>query len=106
VNVDYDLVFEMNECRACPLGQQRVDRALAGTGGCLVPAEVGNRYEKGGLAFLLEAPGAVEDATGRPLVGLAGKLFDQMLGDVGLSRDEVLILNKVKCRPPNNNLSP
>lgn len=49
-----------------------------------------------------EAPGAVEDETGRPFVGRAGQLLDLMLTTVGLRRDEVYICNVLKCRPPQN----
>jgi uracil-DNA glycosylase family 4 len=49
-----------------------------------------------------EAPGAREDATGRPFVGGAGKLLDQLLDEAGLTRDDVFITNVVKARPPKN----
>jgi DNA polymerase len=49
-----------------------------------------------------EAPGATEDAQGRPFVGAAGKRLDELLGLAGLHRDEVFITNVVKCRPPGN----
>jgi DNA polymerase len=49
-----------------------------------------------------EAPGAEEDRRGEPFVGRAGKLLDEMLRAVGLSRDAVFIANILKCRPPNN----
>jgi uracil-DNA glycosylase len=49
-----------------------------------------------------EAPGAREDATGRPFVGSAGKLLDRLLDEAGLSRSEVFITNVVKARPPKN----
>jgi DNA polymerase len=49
-----------------------------------------------------EAPGAKEDASGRPFVGEAGQLLDAMLRAVGLDRRTVFITNVVKCRPPGN----
>jgi uracil-DNA glycosylase family 4 len=50
-----------------------------------------------------EAPGADEDASGEPFVGQAGKLLDQMLASIGLSRErDVFITNVLKCRPPGN----
>jgi uracil-DNA glycosylase len=49
-----------------------------------------------------EAPGAEEDRRGEPFVGRAGKLLDEMLRAVGLSREDVFIANILKCRPPNN----
>jgi DNA polymerase len=49
-----------------------------------------------------EAPGASEDAQGRPFVGRAGKLLDELLAEAGLERDDVYITNVVKARPPGN----
>jgi uracil-DNA glycosylase len=49
-----------------------------------------------------EAPGASEDKQGRPFVGRAGKLLDQLLEAAGLVRDDVFITNVVKARPPGN----
>jgi DNA polymerase len=50
-----------------------------------------------------EAPGADEDASGEPFVGQAGRLLDQMLLAIGLSRQhDVFITNVLKCRPPGN----
>jgi len=49
-----------------------------------------------------EAPGAQEDATGRPFVGKAGQLLDRLLDEVGLPRERVAVTNVVKCRPPGN----
>jgi uracil-DNA glycosylase len=49
-----------------------------------------------------EAPGASEDKQGRPFVGRAGKLLDELLAAAGLTREQVYITNVVKARPPNN----
>jgi DNA polymerase len=49
-----------------------------------------------------EAPGRVEDDTGRPFVGPAGRLLSALLESIGLPRSRVYITNVVKCRPPNN----
>jgi DNA polymerase len=54
------------------------------------------------LMFVGEAPGANEDLQGLPFVGAAGKLLEQLLGEIGLSRAEVFIANVLKCRPPGN----
>ena len=54
------------------------------------------------LMFVGEAPGFHEDKQGVPFVGAAGKLLEQLLGGIGLSRDEVYIANVLKCRPPGN----
>ncbi len=53
--------------------------------------------------FVGEGPGAEEDKTGEPFVGQAGKLLDNMLASIGLTRTvDVYIANIVKCRPPQN----
>ena len=52
--------------------------------------------------FVGEAPGFHEDKQGYPFVGQAGKLLDQLLGGIGLSREDVYIANVIKCRPPGN----
>lgn len=49
-----------------------------------------------------EAPGQMEDQQGEPFVGTAGKLLDQLLRGIGLSRSDVFITNILKCRPPGN----
>src|SRR5271154_3551816 len=54
------------------------------------------------LMFIGEAPGASEDEQGVPFVGRAGKLLEQLLGEIGMARSEVFIANVLKCRPPGN----
>ena len=54
------------------------------------------------LCFFGEAPGADEDACGEPFVGRAGQLLTKIIEACTLSRDEVFILNVLKCRPPGN----
>jgi DNA polymerase len=54
------------------------------------------------ICFLGEAPGADEDASGQPFVGRAGQLLTKIIEACTLSRDEVYILNVLKCRPPDN----
>ena len=49
-----------------------------------------------------EAPGASEDEQGRPFVGRAGMLLDELLAEAGLEREDVYITNVVKARPPGN----
>jgi DNA polymerase len=49
-----------------------------------------------------EAPGGDEDRTGEPFVGAAGQLLDKILIASSLKREEVYIMNSLKCRPPNN----
>jgi DNA polymerase len=54
------------------------------------------------LMFVGEAPGASEDEQGLPFVGRAGKLLEQLLGEIGLAREDVFIANTLCCRPPGN----
>jgi len=54
------------------------------------------------IYFLGEAPGFHEDKQGRPFVGLAGKLLEETLGEIGLKRQDVYISNVVRFRPPEN----
>jgi len=79
------------ECRACALCEQR-RQAVLGVGD-LQPDWL----------FIGEGPGADEDAQGEPFVGQAGKLLDNMLAALDISRgNKVYIANAVKCRPPGN----
>ena len=62
---------------------------------------VGNPQAR--LCFLGEAPGADEDRQGEPFVGRAGKLLtDIITNGMGMAREDVYILNILKCRPPGN----
>jgi uracil-DNA glycosylase family 4 len=54
------------------------------------------------VCFIGEAPGADEDAQGKPFVGAAGQLLNRIITACGLKREDVYICNVVKCRPPNN----
>jgi uracil-DNA glycosylase len=57
---------------------------------------------KSGIVFIGEAPGLNEDKEGKPFVGGAGKLLDELLKTVKLTRQDVYVTNVVKYRPPNN----
>lgn len=61
---------------------------------------VGNTQSE--LCFLGEGPGADEDRQGEPFVGQAGQLLNKIIAACKMSREEVYILNTVKCRPPGN----
>jgi uracil-DNA glycosylase len=54
------------------------------------------------LMFVGEAPGANEDRQGLPFVGQAGQLLEQLLSEIGLTREAVFICNVLRCRPPGN----
>ena len=77
-------------CKGCRLYQEAKNS---------VPGE-GN--PESNLAFIGEAPGAVEDETGRPFVGRAGKLLENLLGRIGYKREDVWVGNIIKHRPPGN----
>jgi DNA polymerase len=62
----------------------------------------GEGHPRAPILFVGEGPGAEEDRTGRPFVGQAGQLLDQMIFAMGFERHEVYIANVVKCRPPGN----
>ena len=81
----------VSSCTACPLSQTRKQTVFG----------VGD--EQADWLFIGEGPGAREDELGEPFVGQAGKLLDNMLQAISLSRDQdVYIANIVKCRPPGN----
>jgi len=84
------LAAAVDACRKCPLGHTRLHS---------VPGEGDARAR---LACVGEAPGATEDETGRPFVGRAGKLLEDILRSIKLTREEVFICNVLKCRPPEN----
>ena len=84
------LVPVIDACRKCQLGHSRLHS---------VPGE---GDPKAGLVVVGEAPGATEDETGRPFVGRAGKLLDDILKAIGFRREDVFICNVLKCRPPEN----
>lgn len=81
---------EVLSCKRCPLHATRT-RAVPGEGDPCAR-----------VMFVGEAPGYNEDLQGRPFVGAAGNLLNEMLKLAGLNREEVFITNVVKCRPPNN----
>lgn len=89
----------------------QVEELAAEIRGCTACAElvasrttvvVGDLPPGARLLLVGEAPGAQEDLLGRPFVGRAGQLLDRLLTEAGIDRDEVGVLNTLKCRPPNN----
>src|SRR5919202_4765814 len=84
------IALDVRACTKC---------ALARTRTVAVPGEGSPESE---LFFIGEGPGFHEDQQGRPFVGAAGQLLNQMLGLIGLRREEVFITNVVRCRPPGN----
>jgi DNA polymerase len=86
------LVEQMTACTTCA-------ELAPGRASVVVGDRPGRRAR---LALVGEAPGAAEDAAGRPFVGKAGQLLDRLLTEAGLQRADVAVLNTVKCRPPGN----
>jgi len=85
-----DLRREAEACERCLLADTRT-RVVFGEGD-----------PHADLMFVGEAPGYHEDQQGRPFVGQAGKLLEQLLATIGLTREQVYIANVLKSRPPNN----
>jgi uracil-DNA glycosylase family 4 len=81
---------QARQCRKCDLGSLRTN----------VVSGEGNSNAR--IMFVGEAPGADEDAQGRPFVGRAGQLLDKIIEACGLKRSDVFIGNILKCRPPDN----
>src|SRR5918911_4953465 len=84
-----------DEIRGCPLCKLSRTRKNA------VPGE-GQLAAK--IMFIGEAPGRSEDEKGKPFVGAAGRILDELLKKAGIERSQVFITNTVKCRPPNNRM--
>jgi uracil-DNA glycosylase family 4 len=84
------IASEVSVCDRCRLSEER---------NMAVPGEGSPDTE---VVFVGEGPGSNEDRLGRPFVGAAGKLLEELLALVGWTRDDVFITNVVKCRPPKN----
>ncbi len=84
------LAEEAASCVACGLAETRTN-VVFGVGS-----------PDADLMFIGEAPGRNEDLQGEPFVGAAGRLLNQLAGEVGIERNDVYIANVLKCRPPGN----
>lgn len=84
------IAAEVAVCSLCPLHAGRTSA---------VPGEGHPETE---VVFVGEGPGFNEDQQGRPFVGAAGGLLNELLKAIGWKREEVYITNVVKCRPPQN----
>ena len=85
-----EIAAEVAACTRCPLHHQRT-RAVPGEG-----------HHDTEVVFVGEGPGYNEDQQGRPFVGAAGALLNELLRAIGWKREEVFVTNVVKCRPPAN----
>ena len=81
---------ELTNCKQCELWKTRTHLVI------------GEGSLNAKFFFIGEAPGFNEDKQGRPFVGRAGKILDDLIESVGLKRNEVYIANILKCRPQNN----
>ena len=81
---------EVRRCRRCRLADERTHTVFS------------RGSDRSGICFIGEAPGAVEDQEAQPFVGPAGLLLDRIVARMGLDRDDVYVMNTVKCRPPGN----
>jgi uracil-DNA glycosylase len=85
-----EIQAEIGNCQRCDLCKERTNIAHS----------TGNLQAD--LMFVGEAPGADEDAQGKPFVGRAGQLLTKIIEAIGISREDVFIGNINRCRPPQN----
>lgn len=85
-----ELYAECMACQKCGLAETRTNVVF------------GDGARDAEIMFIGEGPGEQEDLSGKPFVGRAGKLLDDMLEIIDLDRTKVFIGNMVKCRPPQN----
>lgn len=84
------LQLRVESCNSCSLSESRTNTVF------------GSGNPDADLMLVGEAPGYHEDRQGIPFVGRAGRLLDELLESIGLTREEVFIANVLKCRPPGN----
>ena len=84
------IAAEVEVCQKCDLHYSR-KHGVSGEG----PADAD-------IMFIGEGPGFHENEQGRPFVGAAGRFLEELLGQIGMNREDVFIGNVVKCRPPSN----
>jgi len=90
-NKDFEkLISLVKNCKDCDLWKTRKNPVF------------GEGSSSAKIMFIGEAPGRNEDIQGRPFVGRAGKILDELLASIDLKRKEVYIGNILKCRPPEN----
>jgi len=84
------LADKIKVCKKCRLSKKRINA---------VPGEGDSKAK---LMFIGEAPGAKEDETGKPFIGMAGVFLDSLLKKYKIKRKNIFITSIVKCRPPDN----
>ena len=85
-----EFYFKIKDCQLCELYKSRTNFVF------------GSGNANSSVIFIGEAPGKNEDIQGKPFVGQAGKLLDELLFSIELERSEIFIANILKCRPPGN----
>ena len=86
-----NLQQEYHTCQRCPLLVQNRTQVVFGDGN-----------PQAEILFIGEAPGATEDKEGIPFCGAAGKILNDLLASINLSRKDIFITNTILCRPPDN----
>ncbi len=86
-----ELKETFSRCSLCPELCESRSQVVFGSGNHKAP-----------LLIIGEAPGASEDRQGIPFCGASGKVLQELLSSIGLTRDDVFITNTIICRPPNN----
>lgn len=84
------LSYKISQCNQCDLSVTRTN------------AVIGEGSLNADLFLIGEAPGCNEDKQGRPFVGRAGAILDELLASINLKRTDIYIANILKCRPPKN----
>lgn len=82
--------YEIKDCKKCSLSKSRTNFVF------------GSGNSDAEIMFVGEAPGRNEDLQGKPFVGRAGKILDELLNLIELERKDVFIANVLKCKPPQN----
>jgi len=85
-----EFYYSIKECEKCGLSKTRTNFVFGS----------GSAYTD--IMLVGEAPGRNEDIQGKPFVGQAGKLLDELLSGIGFTRNDIFIANVLKCRPPQN----
>lgn len=87
----HTLKQEYSKCTKCLLLKENRTQVVFGSGN-----------KEADIIFIGEAPGANEDKNGIPFCGMSGKILDELLNTINLSREDIFITNTILCRPPDN----
>jgi uracil-DNA glycosylase len=87
----HQLRQQQSQCTKCPELCDTREQVVFGSG-----------KEDALIVFIGEAPGSTEDKKGIPFCGMSGKIFEELLASIDLTREDVFITNTIICRPPKN----